>query len=112
MISEKEELQKVVILAVAKKCQAINNKRIVAEIWKAAVDGIKNMLCFNTVCYKAKKEMLIVDWICDKNCLQKTLELTEKKEAVSFDRIPRKREMSLKTTLREIKREEAEKFNW
>ena len=42
---------------------------------------------------------------------KKILELTEKKEVVLFDIIPRKVEMSLRTALREIKEEESEKFN-
>ena len=40
------------------------------------------------------------------------LELTENKEAVLFDKIPRKREMSMRTALREVKREEAEKLRF
>ena len=45
------------------------------------------------------------------NCFaKKILELTEQKEAVLFDKIPKKKEMSLRTALREIKREEAEKL--
>ena len=43
---------------------------------------------------------------------KKILELTEQKEAVLFDKIPRKKDMSLRTALREVKREEAEKLRF
>ncbi len=54
-------------------------------------------MCEKSVCVKKK-------W--------KILELTERKEAVLFDKIPRKKEMSLRTALREVKREEAEKLRF
>ena len=44
--------------------------------------------------------------------LENILELTEQKEAVLFDKIPRKKNMSLRTALREVKREEAEKLRF
>ena len=43
---------------------------------------------------------------------RKILELTEQKEAVLFEQIPRKNEMSLRTALREVKREDTEKLRF
>ena len=48
---------------------------------------------------------------CGKIVCKKILELTEQKEAVLFGRIPRKVEISLRTALCEIKKEDAEKLN-
>ena len=48
----------------------------------------------------------MTDTVC-----KKILELTKNKEAVVTDKIPRKVEMSSRTELQEIKREEVKQFN-
>ncbi len=49
--------------------------------------------------------------VCEKK-KRTILELTEQKEAVLFEQIPRKNEMSLRTALREVKREDTEKLRF
>ena len=49
---------------------------------------------------------IVSEFVCGK-----ILELTENKEVASREKIPRKTGMSLRTALRDIKKEEAKKFN-